>query len=186
MSALPATLDVVLILLSEQGGGLGCNWAETRVMSLAWNDRDQVLYIGGDGYTDSSDSIRRSPRHEAVALELYSIRWRMWCTPSERRYARWHRAVAPLLLMLSGILEEVLTYQIHSLIHLIGLCCARSWAGLPFQRSSCKYACIWDVSWEPSDPASGCNCFTFDLEILSARSLTLRFDLVCHARSPVK
>lgn len=30
-----------------KGGGLGCNWSETRVMSLAWNDKDQVLYIGG-------------------------------------------------------------------------------------------------------------------------------------------
>lgn len=33
-----------------QGGGLGCNWAETRVMSLAWNDEDGVLYIGGEAF----------------------------------------------------------------------------------------------------------------------------------------
>lgn len=35
-------------LVVIQGGGLGCNWAEARVMALAWNDRDQVLYIGGE------------------------------------------------------------------------------------------------------------------------------------------
>lgn len=46
-----ASLYVVLpclVLLAAQGGGLGCNWAETRVMSLAWNDEDGVLYIGGE------------------------------------------------------------------------------------------------------------------------------------------
>ncbi|CAM9750655.1 unnamed protein product, partial [Ectocarpus sp. 13 AM-2016] len=36
-----------LPLQKNTGGGLGCNWAEARVMSLAWNDDDQVLYIGG-------------------------------------------------------------------------------------------------------------------------------------------
>ncbi|CAM9779099.1 unnamed protein product, partial [Laminaria digitata] len=39
--------DAWLPLQKDAGGGLGCNWAETRVMSLAWNDEDQVLYIGG-------------------------------------------------------------------------------------------------------------------------------------------
>ncbi|CAM9802571.1 unnamed protein product, partial [Scytosiphon promiscuus] len=36
-----------LPLQKDTGGGLGCNWAETRVMSLAWNDQDGILYIGG-------------------------------------------------------------------------------------------------------------------------------------------
>lgn len=39
---------IIIRLLAAQGGGLGCNWAETRVMSLAWNDEDGVLYIGGE------------------------------------------------------------------------------------------------------------------------------------------
>ena len=39
---------LILTCTSRQGGGLGCNWAEARVMTLAWNDRDEVLYIGGE------------------------------------------------------------------------------------------------------------------------------------------
>ena len=42
--------SAVVRRIASQGGGLGCNWAETRVMSLAWNDEDQVLYIGGELY----------------------------------------------------------------------------------------------------------------------------------------
>ncbi|CAN0034651.1 unnamed protein product, partial [Discosporangium mesarthrocarpum] len=40
--------DAWLPLQKNMGGGLGCNWGEARVMSLAWNDRDGVLYIGGE------------------------------------------------------------------------------------------------------------------------------------------
>jgi hypothetical protein len=29
------------------GGGLGCNWCTVTVLSLAWNERRQTLYIGG-------------------------------------------------------------------------------------------------------------------------------------------
>jgi hypothetical protein len=32
---------------SSGGGGLGCNWCTVSVLSLAWNDKDQILYIGG-------------------------------------------------------------------------------------------------------------------------------------------
>ncbi|CAM9997280.1 unnamed protein product, partial [Phaeothamnion confervicola] len=45
--AIQAAKDAWLPLQEPTGGGLGCNWCIVSVMSLAWNERDKRLYIGG-------------------------------------------------------------------------------------------------------------------------------------------